>query len=280
MTLTLHFHPLASFCHKALIALYELDVAFDPVIVDLADPAARAAFAEVWPLAKFPVLRDSARDATVAESPSLSSTWTLSTAAAPWFPHFPDLAWQVRLWDRVFDHYLQVPMQKIVGDALRPKTARDPHGVAEARRELEAAYRFLAARLHPAPWAMGEAFTMADCAAAPALFYANLVVPFGERDAKLRTYLARLDAAPLLRPRPPRGRALFPVLPARPQALAHPVLTATIPCGSGHFRRRCSSSRGMISTKLQGRCRASSCAARIPSQASRQAPGDPGSAKR
>jgi len=196
MTLTLHFHPLASFCHKALIALYELDVAFDPVIVDLADPAARAAFAEVWPLAKFPVLQDSARDATVAESTICVEYLDAFYGRGTLVPHFPDLAWQVRLWDRVFDHYLQVPMQKIVGDALRPKTARDPHGVAEARRELEAAYRFLAARLHPAPWAMGEAFTMADCAAAPALFYANLVVPFGERDAKLRTYLARLMQRP------------------------------------------------------------------------------------
>ena len=67
MTLTLHFHPLASFCHKALIALDELGLAFEPVVVDLVDPASRAAFAEVWPLLKFPVLQDSARGATVAE---------------------------------------------------------------------------------------------------------------------------------------------------------------------------------------------------------------------
>jgi glutathione S-transferase len=217
MALTLHFHPLASFCHKALIALYELDVGFEPVIVDLGDPASRAAFAEVWPLQKFPVLVDSARGATVAESTTVIEYLDSFYGRGRLVPHFPDLAWQVRLWDRVFDHYLHHPMQKIVGDSLRPEDARDPHGVAEARAGLEATYRFLAARLHPAPWAMGEAFTLADCAAAPALFYANLVAPFGRRDAKLHAYLGRLMAHPAFARVLAEAEPYFPMYPLEPK---------------------------------------------------------------
>jgi glutathione S-transferase len=217
MALSLHVHPLASFCHKALIALYELDVAFDPVIVDLGDPASRTAFAEVWPLLKFPVLVDSARDATVAESTTVVEYLDTFYGRGRLVPHYPDLGWQVRLWDRVFDNALQLPMQKVVGDALRPEGAGDPHGVAEARADLAAAYRFLAARLHPAPWAMGESFTLADCAAAPALFYANLVVPFGPRDAKLHAYLARLMAHPSFARVLEEAEPYFPMFPLEPK---------------------------------------------------------------
>lgn len=133
MTLELHFHPLASFCHKALIALYEHGTPFDPVIVDLGDEASRRDFARLWPLMKFPVLRDPARDCIVAESSVIIEFIdAFHPGDARLIPADPETAWQVRMWDRVFDNHVQTPMQKIVGDRLRPPDARDAHGVAEA----------------------------------------------------------------------------------------------------------------------------------------------------
>ena len=135
MTLTLHFHPLASFCHKALIAFHELGLDFRPVVVDLGDPASRAAFAEVWPLLKFPVLQDGERGATVAESTTVIEYLdAFHGGDRRLIPGDPDVAWTARMWDRIFDQYVEVPMQKIVTDAIRPDGGHDPHGVAEARR--------------------------------------------------------------------------------------------------------------------------------------------------
>jgi glutathione S-transferase len=216
MTLTLYCHPLASFCHKALIALYEAGLPFDPVTVDLADPASRAAFAEVWPLLKFPVLTDSERNTTVAESATVIE-YLDAFHGAGLVPRDPDRAWQARMWDRVFDQYVQVPMQKIVTDAIRPDGGHDPHGVAEARAALSESYRFLAARLDPAPWALGEAFTLADCSAAPALFYANTVAPFGPEDAALAAYLSRLMRRPSFARVLLEAEPYFPLFPLEPK---------------------------------------------------------------
>lgn len=197
MSLELYFHPLASFCHKVLIALYEQDVPFDPVIVDLADAASREAFAEVWPLLKFPVLRDRESDRTIAESTIIIEFIDAFHARkGQLIPQAPDAAWQARMWDRVFDQYVQTPMQKIVGDNIRPDGARDAYGLAEAKAQLRAAYAFLERRLAPRPWVMGAAFTLADCSAAPALFYANTVAPLGDGEPMLRDYLARLMRRP------------------------------------------------------------------------------------
>lgn len=195
--LELHFHPLASFCHKALIALYEHGTPFDRVVVDLGDEVSRRDFARLWPLMKFPVLRDPARDCIVAESSVIIEFIdAFHPGDARLIPADPETAWQVRMWDRVFDNHVQTPMQKIVGDRLRPPDSRDAHGVAEAEAQLRAAYAVLEARLAPAPWALGAAFTLADCSAAPALFYANAVAPLGESEPGLRAYLARLMARP------------------------------------------------------------------------------------
>ena len=121
MTLKLHFHPLSSFCQKVLIALYENDTPFEPHIVDLGDPAQRGAFQKMWPIGKFPVLRDEARDRTIPESSIiieyLAQHYPGTTQLVP---ADPDLAWQTRLRDRFYDLYVNEPMQKIVGDRLRP----------------------------------------------------------------------------------------------------------------------------------------------------------------
>ena len=197
MSLQLWFHPLASFCHKALIALYENETAFEPVIVDLADEASSAAFRAVWPMAKMPVLRDGTRDRTVAES-TIVVEYLDAFYPGPtrFLPADPDRAWQTRLWDRFFDHYVQEPMQKIVTDRLRPAGTNDAYGVEQAKAQLRTAYALLEAELGARTWTMGDAFTLADCAAAPALFYASTVAPFGHAQRQLSAYLGRLMARP------------------------------------------------------------------------------------
>jgi glutathione S-transferase len=178
--LTLHFHPLASFCWKALIALYENDTPFAPNMVDLGNAAERAALLKLWPIGKFPVLRDDARDQTVPESSIIIEYLDRHYPGRTQFiPADPDLAWQTRLRDRFYDLYLHLPMQKIMGDRLRPET-KDPHGVEEARGQLRTSYRMIEAQMSAGTWAMGEAFGLADCAAMPALFYGNMVEPFGD----------------------------------------------------------------------------------------------------
>lgn len=197
MSLELCYHPLASFCHKALIALYENGTPFEPVVVDLMDEASGAAFRAVWPMARMPVLRDLARGRTVAESTVVVEyldAWY--PGATRFVPADPDAAWQARMWDRFFDGYLQQPMQKIVTDRLRPAGQNDALGVEQARAHLQEAYAVIEQEIGVKAWMIGDAFTLADCSAAPALFYANTVAPFGAAQRSLTAYLDRLMARP------------------------------------------------------------------------------------
>jgi glutathione S-transferase len=179
MSLTLYLHPLASFCHKVLIALYENDTPFTPHIVDFASDDASARFLDLWPVGKIPVLRDDARDQTIPET-TIIIEYLGSHYPGPhkMLPADEADRLQTRLWDRFFDQYVHVPMQKIVVDRLRPAGQEDPHGVAEARATLRTAYamidRHMATRTFPA----ANSFSLADCAATPALFYAGIVEPF------------------------------------------------------------------------------------------------------
>jgi glutathione S-transferase len=193
MSLKLYFHPLSSFCHKALIALYEGGIPFEPILVDLGDERSRKAFRAVWPMAKMPVLRDEARHCTVAESTVVVEYLdTYYPGATRLVPADPDRAWQTRMWDRFYDHYVQVPMQKIVTDRLRPTAKGDPFGVQQAKAQLREAYDALEPTMQAKTWAMGDDFTLADCAAAPALFYANTVALFEGAHKNLSAYLDRL----------------------------------------------------------------------------------------
>jgi glutathione S-transferase len=197
MSLTLHFHPLASFCWKALIALYENDTPFTPNMVDLGNAAERAALLKLWPIGKFPVLRDDTREQTIPESSIIIEYLDRHYPGGTKFiPADSDLAWQTRLRDQVYDLYVHLPMQKIIGDRLRPEEKKDPHGVEEARAQLRTSYRMIEAQMAAAPWAMGEAFSLADCAALPALFYGNMVEPFGESHKNVTAYFERLKARP------------------------------------------------------------------------------------
>ena len=197
MTLALHYHPFSSFCQKVLVALYEREVPFDRVEVNLGDPEEKAALERLWPMGKFPVLRDEALGLTVPESSVIIEHLDRAhPGPPPLVPADPALALQARLWDRVFDNYVETPLQKVVTDSLRPQGRRDPHGVEEARAVLARAYDLLEEKLGPADgWIAGEAFTLADCGAAPALFYSGMVEPFAGRPA-LEAYYKRLRSRP------------------------------------------------------------------------------------
>jgi len=197
MSLTLYFHPLSSFCHKALIALYENDTPFVPHIVDLGNEASRAEFLKVWPVGKFPVLRDNARNCTVPESSIiieyLDQHYPGKTKLVP---ADPDIARQMRMQDRFYDLYVNVPMQKIVTDKLRPAGKNDTFGVEQAKAQMKLVLDMVEQEMQNKTWVMGEVFTMADCAAAPSLFYANKVLPFGDTHKKTAAYLQRLIQRP------------------------------------------------------------------------------------
>ena len=195
MSFTLYYHPLSSFCWKVLIALYEADIAFEPRLVNLGDSADRAAFQAVWPLAKFPVLRDDARGKTIPES-SIIIDYLARTEprAASLLPGDPELAMQTRLKDRLIDNYIHAPFQQVVAERLRPEGQHDPFGAEQARRQIRSGYDLVAPMIS-GPWAMGESFTMADCAALPALFYADHAVRLSEWP-ELAAYLLRLKARP------------------------------------------------------------------------------------
>jgi glutathione S-transferase len=197
MSLTLHFHPLSSFCQKALTALYENDTPFQPHVVDLGNETALAAFRQLWPIAKIPVLRDEARGHTVPEATVIIEYLERHHPGRTHLvPRDPERAWQTRLRDRFYDLYVNVPMQKVVTDRLRPAGRSDAHGVEEARALLLTALAMIEQQMARQSWAMGEAFSMADCAAAPALFYVNEVMPFSETHPHAAAYLARLQQRP------------------------------------------------------------------------------------
>jgi glutathione S-transferase len=197
MSLTLHFHPLSSFCQKALIAFYENDTKFEPHIVDFFDEKANAAHKKLWPIGKIPVLRDKARDRTVPESTIiieyLAQHYPGKTSLVP---ADPELARQTRLRDRFFDLYMNVPMQKVVTDKLRPAGKNDTYGVEEARALLQTSIGMIDQDMKGKTWIMGDSFTMADCAAAPALFYTNMLMPFADGHKNAADYLDRLMKRP------------------------------------------------------------------------------------
>jgi glutathione S-transferase len=197
MTLRLYMHPLASYCWKALIAFYEAGVEFEREIVDLGDTEQRAEFLKLTPLGKFPVLVDDAAGKGFPESTIIIEYLAMKyPSAAKLIPADKDLALRVRLSDRFYDNYVHEKMQRIVGDRLRPADKRDPFGVEQCRADLENALNLVDRDMDSGGWATGLTFTMADCAAAPALYYANKVAPFGTKHAAAARYLDRLMARP------------------------------------------------------------------------------------
>jgi glutathione S-transferase len=199
--LTLHFHPLSSFCWKALIALYENGTPFERLVVDLGDETSRAAFHKLWPGGRFPVLEDSASGEIVPESSIIIEYLAAHHPGPIDLVGSGDPARRIRLCDRIYDTFIHEPMQKVVGDRLRPRDKTDPLGVEQARQRLRSSYAMVERSLaeqkrQGRAWAVGDSFTMADCSAFPALFYANKVEPFGEEHGHVARYLERLLQRP------------------------------------------------------------------------------------
>lgn len=187
-------HPFSSYCWKVLIALYENATPFTYRMLGPDRPENGAALAALWPPAKFPLLLDAGRP--VMESSIIIEHLQLHHAGpVQLLPADPAGALKIRMLDRVFDHHVMATMQRVVNDALRPPERRDPIDVAAAKASLEAIYRWLEAHLQNREWA-ADAFSLADCAAAPALFYADWVHAIPDDCPALRAYRARLLARP------------------------------------------------------------------------------------
>jgi glutathione S-transferase len=216
MSLVLYFHPLASFCHKVLIALYENETLFTGHVVDLMDGKASAEFLGLWPVGKIPVLRDEGLDRTIPETTIIIEYLDKHyPGAQPLLPTDEAACLDARLWDRFFDLYVQAPMQKIVTDRLRADGEQDPLGVTEATAGLRTAYDMIERRMVDRTWAAGEAFSIADCAAAPALFYAGIAAPFPNGHANLAAYFERLVARPSFQRVISEARPYFQYFPLR-----------------------------------------------------------------
>jgi len=197
MSLILYMHPLASFCHKVLIALYENSTPFEARTVDLADEVSSADLLESWPVGKIPVLRDTLHNRAIPEtSIIIEYLQARYPGPVPLIPGDFDAALSARLWDRFFDLYVGVPMQKIVLDRLRPEYQKDPAGVSEAFETLKTSYDMIEQHLQGKTWANGEAFSIADCAALPALFFAETLSPFSQSHPNLAGYFERLLSRP------------------------------------------------------------------------------------
>lgn len=195
MPLRLFYHPLSSYCWKVLIALYENSTPFEGVL--LGDAQASADMQAIWPIGRFPVLHDEERDRTVPEASIIIEYLGVHYPGAfVAIPTDADLAIEVRLMDRLFDNYVMTPMQLFVGDRLRAEGLRDAHGVEAAHALLGKAYALLEQRITGRTWGAGDAFTLADCAALPALFYADKIMPFRASHPVLAAYLEQLEARP------------------------------------------------------------------------------------
>jgi glutathione S-transferase len=201
MSLTLYYHPLASHCWKVRIALYENDTPFTGEIVNLGYKNGHANVCDLWPVGQVPMLRDEERGRTVPETTIIIEYLDRHFPGSQQrlLPENEDLRLDARLWDRFFDLHIHAPMQKIVSDRLRPQRQRDPWAVFEAETTLRMAYDVVERQMSTRTWAIGDAFSIADCAAFPALFYADGVVPFGHAHPETAAYFDRLSQRPSVR---------------------------------------------------------------------------------
>jgi len=208
-SLQFYYHPFSSYCQKALIALYENATPFEPQVLGGPDSPATQKLAELWPIQRFPVLVDCGQ--TVFEATCIIEHLGLHhPGPVRLLPADPAAALEVRMLDRFFDNYVSTPQQKIVFDSIRTPESRDAHGVAEARAMLDTAYAWLNRRMAGREWAVGEQFSLADCAAAPFLFYADWTHSIADAHPHVRAYRSRLLA------RPSFARAVDEARPFRP----------------------------------------------------------------
>ncbi|HPA38348.1 MAG TPA: glutathione S-transferase family protein [Phenylobacterium sp.] len=195
MSLTLYGHPFSSYTWKVLIPLYENGTPFTLANVDPSNPGAYERLAEMWPVARFPLLVDG--DKPVMESSAIiEHLQNRYPGPVRMIPADPDAAVEVRMLDRIFDNQVMGQMQRVVNDALRPPERRDAVEVAEAKAMLDKIYGWLDQWLEGREWAAAGQFSLADCAAAPSLFYADWTHEIPAGFANLCAYRARLLARP------------------------------------------------------------------------------------
>jgi glutathione S-transferase len=194
MTLALYAHPLSSFSQKALIALRELGLEFEFRQVSPDHPEASAALRAQSPFGKMPLLLDG--DLVLPESTLIVEHLNERAGGGRLLPADPALRMEARLIDRIIDSYIAAPQMKLVTDQFRPPEHSDKFGLDESHALLARSYAWLDARLAGRAWAAGDPFTLADCAAAPMLFYGDWFHPIPEGHSTLRSYLARLRAHP------------------------------------------------------------------------------------
>lgn len=208
--LTLYGHPISSFTWKVLTALYENETPFDSITVD---QNTYADFIAKWPMGKFPILLDSDRKRMITETSVIVEYVDIHYPGRTRFvPQDIDTALEVRRWDRVFDH-LNTTMSKIVVDAIRPDGQRDPYGVEEAKRIVRSIYVVIEAQLGDRAFIVGDSFTLADCSAAPALWYATRNVPLDVAFPRTAAYLERLKARPAFARAVKESEPLFHMYP-------------------------------------------------------------------
>lgn len=196
MSLRLHFHPLSSYSQKALIALYENGTQFEPAVLNLMDADVTAAFRKVSPFGKMPALEDATRGHTVNEATTIIEYLDEHyRGAIKFIPADADQAWQIRMWDRFFDNYLHEFMQRTVAESFRADGSHDPYTVAECKKKMFEFYALLEQHMKDREW-IGAHFSLAECAAAPSLFYANTIYPLGKEYPNARAYLGRLMERP------------------------------------------------------------------------------------
>ena len=190
-------HPFSSYTWKALIAFWEKDIAFDFRALGPDHPENGEEFAHLWPIGKFPLLLDGGRQ--VMEATSIIDYLEVAfPQATRLIPEDPLSAQHVRMLDRIFDNYVMEPTQRVVANAMLPERRQDPENVAAAEAALDRIYDWLDAHLAKREWAAFDDFSLADCAAAPSLFYADWVLPIGDTRPHLSAYRGRLLARPTI----------------------------------------------------------------------------------
>ena len=195
MPLVLYGHPFSSYTQKALVALYENFTAFEFRCIGPDTPEHTVDWLRRWPIARFPLLLDGERQ-IVETSLIIEYLQLVHPGTVRLLPADPMAALDVRFLDRYFDLYVMSAVQLAVDTALQRYPMTVDKGRAIASERLERAYAWLEGHLAGKTWAAGDTFTLADCAAAPSLFYADWVHPIAEAQPLLRAYRARLLARP------------------------------------------------------------------------------------
>ena len=195
MSLALYGHPFSSYTQKVLVALYENSTSFEFRSLGPEAPGHAAEWLRRWPLRKFPLLVDGERN-VVETSIIIEYLQLVHPGPVGLLPADPKVALDVRFLDRFFDLHVMSPVQHAVGGALTGDAVKRSEALAHAVEKLELAYAWLEGQLAGKTWAAGADFTLADCAAAPSLFYADWTHRMSEAYPLLRGYRTRLLARP------------------------------------------------------------------------------------